>query len=425
MKTRHQTGIQIFCLMLLCTLIPANNQINAQSAIGQLEHMTGVRIDRGNSSSSYNTNTTSSYSASYYRRLEKASDYNERAIRFMNSGDYSKAIRMLKKAQWYDPFNTTVKSNLAKARAALANDKKTQSILSNSSNNNNPQPITETSSNASEAKVIQAEQKLEEAKQKVVALKKDVKRIHELLKMYTKSLQNNSSEFDKWGKTVDNAYQNTLNNSKEYVVQLFVKYSLFNSLDPEQKAGIYKKLNNLFHTNDPNTKRWLIEELASKNLTLDDIENVSNGINLLGDEASLLKGDPNKIKQSLDAALFVNSIFETFKIVNYDDLIKTPFFKQMAKMSGKTAPGDFFAQAKMIGETYTDLAAICYSWYSINRLTEDTESMTQKVNNLISKQNIEMKQIDCLEQCIEIKSMNCMYTCTGKTRFQTPPPLPE
>lgn len=118
MKTRPQTGIQILCLMLLCILISTSNQINAQSAIGQLEHMTGVRIDRGNTSSSYNTNTTSSYSASYYRRLEKASNYNERAIRFMNSGDYSKAVRMLKKAQWYDPFNTTVKSNLAKARAA-------------------------------------------------------------------------------------------------------------------------------------------------------------------------------------------------------------------------------------------------------------------------------------------------------------------
>ncbi|MTK54593.1 hypothetical protein [Paludibacter sp.] len=146
MKTRSQTGIKILCLMLLCTFISAGNQINAQSAIGQLEHMTGVRIDRGNTSSSYNTNTTSSYSASYYRRLEKASNYNESAIRFMNSGDYSKAIRMLKKAQWYDPFNTTVKSNLAKARAA--NDrshdipvykpvKPTPPVASNHTTNNN------------------------------------------------------------------------------------------------------------------------------------------------------------------------------------------------------------------------------------------------------------------------------------------------
>ncbi|MDP4201266.1 MAG: hypothetical protein Q8861_01105 [Bacteroidota bacterium] len=154
MKTRHQTSIQILCLMLLCILISASNQINAQSAIGQLEHMTGVRIDRGNTSSSYNTNTTSSYSASYYRRLEKASNYNERAIRFMNSGDYSKAIRMLKKAQWYDPFNATVKSNLAKARAAhdRSHDlpvykpvKPTPTVANNSTNNNSthrPRPFS-------------------------------------------------------------------------------------------------------------------------------------------------------------------------------------------------------------------------------------------------------------------------------------------
>ncbi|GAT63142.1 tetratricopeptide repeat protein [Paludibacter jiangxiensis] len=147
MKTRSQISIQVLCLILLCSFIPsASNQINAQSAIGQLEHMTGVRIDRGNTSSSYNTNTNNSYSASYYKRLEKASNYNERAIRFMNSGDYGKAIRMLKKAQWYDPFNATVKSNLAKARAAHDRShnapvykpvKPTPQVANNNTTNNN------------------------------------------------------------------------------------------------------------------------------------------------------------------------------------------------------------------------------------------------------------------------------------------------
>jgi len=98
-------------------------------------------------------------------------------------------------------------------------------------------------------------------------------------------------------------------------------------------------------------------------------------------------------------------------------------FKQMANAKGKTMPGDWFTQAKVIGEVYSDLVVQCVSWSSINRLTEDSESMTQKVNLLIYKQEQTMKQIECLEDCIGGPDGKCMNKCTGKSKLHTPPPF--
>jgi len=130
MKKQSSLQTRVFMLATVVLSVFLFPGVKAQSAIGQLEHLTGTHIDRGNSSSSYynynynyNSNHTNSFSASYYRRLEDASTFNERAIRYMNSGDYKKAVSVLRKARWYDPFNTTVKTNLAKAKRALRDER--------------------------------------------------------------------------------------------------------------------------------------------------------------------------------------------------------------------------------------------------------------------------------------------------------------
>ena len=173
----------------------------------------------------------------------------------------------------------------------------------------------------------------------------------------------------------------------------------------------------------------MINELASKKLTPENVKDAVDWINTGTDAVSmtnvLLNGKPEESKNQVDALLFINSVFETAKWVDYDKLIDQPMFKQMANVKGATTPGDWFTQAKLIGEVYSDAIVQYYSWKNIDRLTEDSGIMSQKVNLLINKQEQTIKQIDCLEKCIEGNDGKCMNSCTGKSRFHTPPPMLE
>ncbi len=412
--------------------------------------------------SSYN-NSSNSEAMIIANYQYKAVSVNNEGVNYQNSGRYRAAIRAYKKALWYDPYNETAKNNLAGAREALRitrqnnrNSKayakaeaernalaekerqaqaerdriarqEQESTQNNSNLNNTHQTGNDIISRQVQIESEKAQKDLDEAKQKLSVLKTSLDNTNKQLKMYSKSLANNSGELESWGETVDKTYANTLKVSQEYFMQMFLKYSLLTNFDPKYKNGPYQKLEELLQSSDPVKKQWLLNEFADKNLNPDDVSKFVDLIMTNADAASLSSeiffGDANSTKTQLDAVLFINSVFEAKDWVKYDELKDCPMFKQMANAKGKTMPGDWFTQAKVIGEVYSDLVVQCVSWKTINRLTEDSESMTQKVNLLIYKQEQTIKQINCLEECIKNSNGKCMNSCTGKSKLHTPPPF--
>lgn len=125
-----------------------------------------------------------------------------------------------------------------------------------------------------------------------------------------------------------------------------------------------------------------------------------------GDLTGLLSGDRENAGKSLDALLFINDLLETTKIL-------------------KWGGGVYFQQAKMIGETYADLAAIGYGWHHIRRFTADTEKYNREIKSLAHRMESKVEEMSCLDRCINHYTNKCVDHCAGKTRFSTPPPFPR
>ena len=100
--------------------IPA--KVQAQSAIGQLETLTGRKIDRynGNSGNSNSNSNSSSYNAVRY---ERAATINSKGTEFFRNGNYKAAVVQFRKALWYSPFDENIKKNYQSAIEALKRDK--------------------------------------------------------------------------------------------------------------------------------------------------------------------------------------------------------------------------------------------------------------------------------------------------------------
>ncbi len=465
--------ILIIILVSFLAFMLSNSLIAQDDAYRQLQRAAGqnsVNVPPVNgpvpvgeqSSSSYNTDNSSAIIIAEYQR--KAVSINNQGVLSHNAGNYRAAIKAYKKALWYDPYNETARNNLKNAREAQRNKYKYNRDLKsytkaeqerkakaerdrlaqvqrdseaanirNREQNNNTNNLTQTGSSIVDKLALveaeKAQKDLEDAKIKLAELKIGLDNTNKKLKMYSKSLANNSSELDSWAEEVDKTYANTLKVSKEYFMQMFLKYSLLTNLDPKYKTGPYQKLEELLQSSDPVKKQWLLNEFADKNLQPKDVSKFVDLFMANADAASIgaqiFDGSPADSKTQLDAVLFINSVFEAKEWVKYEELKDCPMFKQMANVQGKTMPGDWFTQAKVIGEVYSDIVVQCVSWQNINRLNEDSESMSQKVNLLIYKQEQSIKQINCLEECIKGSDGKCMNKCTGKSKLHTPPPFLE
>lgn len=464
MKTRvYKLFILIFLITQYISVFSQNNAYNQlQEAAGNTSvYIPPVNgpVAYGEESQSNQSNNTNAQMIATYQ--SKAYEINNDGVYYHNSGNYKKAIRYYRKALWYDPYNETALRNLQSAREAnrIHNENKRGAIrdhnrqqreYAQSQNQNTKpthtdnsdedlrngrrrpntnEPINNISSKNAEMDAKKAYTDLEESKTKLTDLKASLDNTNRLLKIYSKSLANNTGELDKWAETVDKTYQNTLNVSKEYFTSMFLKYSLLTNLDPKYRDGPYKKLEELLLSADPEKSTWLTKELALQNLSAENVNTIVDWI-LLGYDAeslgvNIFSGSPDEIKTKLDAVLFVNSVFETANWVNYDLVKDAPMFKQMAGVKGITKPGDWFSQAKVVGEVYSDLVVQCVSWNNINELVSDNKDKTQKVNLLIIKQEQTIKQINCLEDCMNNSDGNCMNRCTGKTKLHTPPPFLE
>jgi tetratricopeptide (TPR) repeat protein len=424
----------------------------AQSAYGQLKNMVPGSVNvpgvngPANVSGSQNSSENKSMAEKIAGYQRKSCDYNNKGVLKQNRENYSAAIAAYKKALWYDPYNETARNNLRSARKALKEDREQKTLKKEGQRRRaeaEAREVLERQIQEEKAKAIQITNiqntvnNLDQSKARIASLKKDVDRIQNLLKMYTKSLHNNSDELDKWGKTVDVAYNNTLGEAKDYALD-YLSGKLLDIYKPHFKDGLYKRFNFLMNSDNPGVKQWFLEELADRHLTPDNIEKAMNAVTLSASGASLLVGGDNEVKYRLEALLFVNDIFETAGWVNYKGLITSDVFQKAIKPGGRflnetakelesVAPSELFSQAKTIGEVYSDLVIQCVSWKTINRLSDTEEKMSQSVTLLIAKQKVEMQQLDCLQECIQSNSADaqCMFKCTGKTKYHTPPPMIE
>lgn len=125
-------------------------------------------------------------------------------------------------------------------------------------------------------------------------------------------------------------------------------------------------------------------------------------VNKGGDLAALLSDDKDSLGKSLDALLLVNDILEFAKIVPWE---ASPYFKQ----------------AKMIGETYTDISAMGLSCANVRKVDKATNDYNREIKYLSTRLKNSAKEIDYLKGCLDTYTERCLDRCTGKTRFGTPP----
>lgn len=258
---------------------------------------------------------------------------------------------------------------------------------------------------------------VEQVQKRIAELQRNIIAIQNILRAYSRTLHGNKTEFETWASTVDEAYEDVLAGSQEYVLQMFIKYNLFGALERNVRKSAYSKLGAYLGSRDPSVQKWLLDQIRREQIQLNRLQKVVDVGNLSGDFASLLTGGPEETKQNMETLLFVNSLLETGEIVKYSELLKN------SKILGQL-PGEYFSQARMIGETYANLSAIVYSWYSINQLTRDVEKYDREIKSLSSRMRRAMKETQCLKGCLENPYAKCLDRCTGKTGLSKPPPLP-
>lgn len=372
------------------------------------------------------------------QKIINARTYNELGNAEYAKKNWEKAVKYFKKALRNMPEDQVIRNNLRYAEEAYARDKKSKADIKENEKwqkdyaEKQRKKAEEEQKIADEKKKAALEkqqaldkaakelrdQKLKDAEDKILALQKNISQIQKSLQVYSKSLHNNTAEFEKWGNTVDVAYKNVIENTKDEITDFMIKYGLLAAFGPATQKLAFSKIRSLIQSNEPLMQKWLVVEAKLKGITPDKVEDLIDKVNAGFELNDLLKGEQTGIKPKLDAMLFVNSLFETFNIYDYKTLMENK------KLFGSTeVAGDYFGKAKLIGETYTDLASICYSWFMIDKLTTDNDAFAQKVNILSFNMEYQMKQIDCLKKCMTNYAAFCNEKCTGVTRWSTPPPL--
>ncbi|MDE3143014.1 MAG: hypothetical protein KGL19_02585 [Bacteroidota bacterium] len=425
----HKLNVTIFCLAIF---IHFNIVANAQggTAYGQLRSMTDYNpnipevpkpscadcVTSAPSATTYHM-TQADYNVAYGSFInETGNNINEKGVEFFNKKDYAKALRYFIKAAKYLPDNAVIQKNIANAKQQIEYQKSEKERIAYAAalKKYNEQKQKELERYNRDI----AEKEISAAIDEIAKTKKQIAFIQLQLRNYSKELNNNRSEFEKWGATVDEAYQNTISNSKEYIAQMFIKYGLLKALDPENKKAAYNFFSKYLHSSNPKVQQWIIKECNANNVNIKVMEGIVNGVNADKDIADFLTSNKPQLQQNLNALLFINGFFESAELVDYDGLLGKKF---------PGVPGDYFEQAKMIGETYSDLAAQCLSWYSINRLSDRNNEIAEKVQILSANMKFQEQKMECLHTCLESSvkgktSKYCVSSCTGKSRFSSPVP---
>lgn len=246
---------------------------------------------------------------------------------------------------------------------------------------------------------------IDAAGKRIPVLRKEIQGLQTLLRQFGASQRGNVSEFEQWQDTFQETAENSRKNALDYGLSMFLQYNLMGSLEARVKKDVFGKLDELVNSSDPATRRWLGEQTKKRNVDLERVKKAVAAGSLGGDLASLLAGNPRDEGTALDALLFVNDLLETTKIVSW---------------SGS----QYFQQAKMIGETYTDLAAFGYSAAYVRKAEKATDAYNREIRRMSRKLESVVKEMNCLETCLGAYTDRCLDRCTGKTRFGSPPPTP-
>jgi hypothetical protein len=244
------------------------------------------------------------------------------------------------------------------------------------------------------------------AKKHIPELEREVKGFQTLLKQFGASMRGNVAEFEKWQETFNEAADNSFKNAKEYGFSMLLQYNLMGGLEGSVKKEAFGKLDGLINSSDPKMRKWLGEQMKKRKIEVDRVKKVVVVGTQGGDLAALLSGDPLDAGKALDALLFVNDLLEATKVVSW-------------------AGSQYFQQAKMIGETYTDLAAFGFSCASVRKVDKATDTYNREIKYLSAKLQNSVKEMNCLKNCLDTYSERCFDRCTGKTRFGMPPPMPR
>ncbi len=428
----RKKGKASYCLatFIIFFSICIPEKVISQTALGQLEIMAGRRADQVSvpSANSYSINWQQRREYLEQKRQEDAAENYSKGVNAFNKKNWNEAVRYLKKAARKDPNNLTYKNVLQQAEANLQREQQQNKELQNDIRRQEEErKRRDEEIQRKEAERLEKEQKeqaaikekINEAEKTILAFKKDIKYAQGHLKNYTKALTNNNTDLEKWGKEVDDAYNRVLEDSKGYLSGMFIKYNMLQGiLKRSYVEALYKRTGNLCKSSNPEIQKWFAKELKNIDVRIDEVQDVVDRVSLGGDLAELLSGDKEQAGRNLKILIFLNGILETAHISDYDNLIK-----EAEKPFGLTnMPGEYFEQAKMIGETYSNIGAMCFGWYHIRKLNASNEEMAQKVAVFSAGVEQRMKEIDCLEKCIKKYTDHCLEGCTGKTKWSTPPP---
>lgn len=98
------------------------------------------------------------------------------------------------------------------------------------------------------------------------------------------------------------------------------------------------------------------KQLAAADLKAERVEDIVDFVSQGGDLAELLTADKEEAGYNLDVLLFINGVLESSGVAGYDKFMENVLLVICLVI--------ILNKPKMIGETYADLSAICYSWFS-------------------------------------------------------------
>jgi hypothetical protein len=260
--------------------------------------------------------------------------------------------------------------------------------------------------NVKEPSASEIRKDIDAAKKRIPELERDVKGLQTLLRQYGTSMRGNVSEFEKWQETFNVAADNSRKNAQEYGLSMFLQYNLLGSLEGRVRKDVFGKLDGLINSPDPKMRRWLGEQMKKRNIELERVKKVVAVGTQGGDLAALMSGDLRDEGKALDTLLLVNDLLETAKVMPWTG-------------------SQYFQQAKIIGETYMDLAAFGYSCANVRKVDKATDAYNREIKYLSIKLKDSVREINCMKACIDTYTGHCLDRCTGKTRFGTPPPMPR
>ncbi len=415
-----------------------------QTALSQLEQWAGRRASDfavPAPSAPGGNNNGGSYRVPFQKtaeqKAEEARDHYQKALKAFTSRDWEDAVRLLKKALRKDPFNSTYINKLREAEAGLEKEQQQNKAYQEKlKKQEEERRAVEAEKRRLELIRQEEERKEQEAlKEKINAaenaiksFKKDIKIAQSKIRSFSKGLANNATELSKWSNEMEESMNSIIDNAVPFIGSIYIKYCFVDMLNPVFKKALFEKWSRVFENSSPAIQKWLIAESKAANVNFSKVQDYADrfgmGMDLGEHVQGVLQGNPENVKSELETLLFLNSLLETCHITQYDDLVKrlAPFPQRIGTEKIIRMPGDYFELAKIIGTTYTNLAVIGYSWYSVKKTSANSDEMYNNVQILSAGIEQRKREIDCLEKCIKKYSGRCLEECTGKTKWSTPPP---